>query len=90
MLSEAKCKAEYEKRLKILSPKRILQRLPIALAKSKAGNAFENLLNGIRQVIYNFRIKQKKLLKSIDQYKELNKVIKQNGYYIYEFSLIKK
>ena len=76
MLSEAKCKAEYEKRLKILSTKRILQRLSIALAKSKAGNAFESLLNGIRQVIYKFCIKQKKLLKSIQKYKELNKVIK--------------
>ena len=28
------------------------QRLPIALSKVKAGNTYENLLNGIRQVIY--------------------------------------
>ena len=30
-------------------------------------------------------IKQKKLLKSIQKYNEFNKVIKENGYYIYEF-----
>ena len=30
-------------------------------------------------------IEQKKLLRSIQQYNEFNKVIKQNGYYIYEF-----
>ena len=30
-------------------------------------------------------IEKKKLLKSIQQYDEFNKVIKQNEYYIYEF-----
>ena len=30
----------------------MLQRLPIALAQVKAGNAFENLLNEIRQIMY--------------------------------------
>ena len=39
--------------LKILSPKRKLQRLPIALAQVKAGNTSENLLNKIRQIIYS-------------------------------------
>ena len=39
--------------LKILSPKQMLQRLTIALAQIKAGNTSENLLNGIRQIIYS-------------------------------------
>ena len=37
--------------LKILTPKQILQRLPIALAEVKAGNNSESLLNEIRQII---------------------------------------
>ena len=36
--------------LKILTPKQMLQRLPIALAKLKAGNNSESLLNEIRQI----------------------------------------
>ena len=39
--------------LKILTPKQMLQRLPIALAQVKAGNTSENLLNEIRQVIHS-------------------------------------
>ena len=38
MLSEAKAKATKGTRLKILSPKQMLQRLPIALTQVKAGN----------------------------------------------------
>ena len=40
-------------KLKILTPKQMLKRLPIALAQVKAGNNSENLLNGIRQIIYS-------------------------------------
>ena len=36
--------------LKILTPKQMLQRLPVALAKLKAGNNSESLLNEIRQI----------------------------------------
>ena len=39
--------------LKILTPKQMLQRLPIALAQVKAGNNSENLLNEIRQIIFS-------------------------------------
>ena len=39
--------------LKILTPKQMLQRLPIVLAQAKAGNNSENLLNEIRQIIYS-------------------------------------
>ena len=35
-------------KLKILTPKQMLQRLPIALAQVKVGNNSENLLNEIR------------------------------------------
>ena len=46
-------KQKYGEGLKILSPKQILQRLPIALAQVKAGNKSKNLLNKIRQIIYS-------------------------------------
>ena len=39
--------------LKILTPKQILPRLPIAIGKVKAGNTSENLRNEIRQIIYS-------------------------------------
>ena len=57
MMSEAKSKAKQNETkrtgLKILTPKQMLQRLPIALAQVKAGNNSENLLNEIRQIIYS-------------------------------------
>ena len=39
------------KGLGILTPKQMLQRLPIALVQVKAGNTSENLLNETRQII---------------------------------------
>ena len=49
----------YHTQLKILTPKQIFQRLPIALAKVKAGNTSENLLNQTRQFIYSlYRAKE--------------------------------
>ena len=39
--------------LKILTPKQMLQRLPIALAQVKTGNNSESLLNEIRQIVYS-------------------------------------
>ena len=39
--------------LKIISPKQMLQRLPIAHDQVKVGNTSENLLNDIRQIIYS-------------------------------------
>ena len=63
MVSEAKLKATKGTGLKILTPKQMLQRLPIALAQVKAGNNSENLLNEIRQIVYSF-INEKKLLKN--------------------------
>ena len=40
-------------KLKILWPKQMLQRLPIAFAQVKAGNNSESLLNEIRQIVYS-------------------------------------
>ena len=40
-------------RLKVLTPKQMFQRLPIALAQVKAGNNSESLLNEIRQIVYS-------------------------------------
>ena len=54
--------------LKILTPKQMLQRLPIALAQVKAGNNSESLLNEIRQIVYSlYQSKQitKKLYNNI-------------------------
>ena len=53
MMSEAKAKATKATGLKILTPKQMLQRLPIALAQVKAGNNSEILLNEIRQIVYS-------------------------------------
>ena len=39
------------KGLKILTPKQMLQRLPISLAQVKAGNNLESLLNEIKQIV---------------------------------------
>ena len=39
--------------LKILTPKQLLQKLPIALAQVKAGNNSESVLNEIRQIVYS-------------------------------------
>ena len=53
MMSEAKYRATKGTGLKILTPKQMLQRLPIALAQVKAGNNSESLLNKIRQIVYS-------------------------------------
>ena len=55
MLSDANFDARKNKTerkgLKILTPKRMLQRLPIALAQVKTSNNSESLLNEIRQIV---------------------------------------
>ena len=56
------------KGLKILTPKQMLQRLPIAPAQVKAGNNSESLLTEIRQILYSlYQSKQatKKVYNSI-------------------------
>ena len=68
ILSEVKYKKHYREGLKLLTPKQMLQRLPIALAQEKAGNTSENLLNEIRNITYSlYRAKEnnKKLYNNI-------------------------
>ena len=52
-LTKSKGSGILNTKLKILTPKQMLQRLPIALAQVKAGNNSENLLNEIRQIVYS-------------------------------------
>ena len=66
MMSESKYRATKGTGLKILTPKQMLQRLPIALAQVKAGNNSENLLNEIRQIVYSL-YQSKQITKKIIQ-----------------------
>ena len=85
MILEAKRLAKQEGTgLKILTPKQMLQRLPIALAQIKAGNNSESLLNEIRQIVYSL-YQSKELTKKV--YNTIIKSIKvsyKNGYNLYE------
>ena len=53
-------KQQRGKGVKILIPKQMFQRLPIALVQAKARDTSENLLNEIRQIIY-FLYQEKKV-----------------------------
>ena len=53
MISEAKREVTKGTGLKIITPKQMLQRLPMAVAQVKAGNNSESLLNEIRQIVYS-------------------------------------
>ena len=53
MLSEAKRKTTKRTGLKTLTPKQMLERLPIALAQVKPGNNSQSLLNEIRKIVYS-------------------------------------
>ena len=65
MMSEAKTKATKRTGLKILTPKQMLQRLPIALAQVKAGNNSESLLNEVRQFVYSLYYQSKQTTKKV-------------------------
>ena len=68
MLSDANYNAKQNetkgKGLKILTPKQMLQRLPIALVQVKAGNNSESLLNQIRQIVYSL-YQSKQIIKKV-------------------------
>ena len=55
---------QRSKGIKILTSKKMLQILPIALVQTKAGNKSENLQNEIRQIIYSL-YQEKELTKKI-------------------------
>ena len=71
--SEDKYKAKQGKGLKILSPKQMLQRMPIALAQVKSGNTYENLLNEIRKILYSLHREITKKQITIQQYNRIDK-----------------
>ena len=48
-IAESKYKIKHGTELKILTPKQMLQRLPLALSKIKAGNNSESLIKRFRQ-----------------------------------------
>ena len=73
MILEAKKLAKQETGLKILTPKRMPQRLPIALAQVKVGNKSESLLNEIRQIVY-YLYQSKEITKKV--YNNIIKSIK--------------
>ena len=64
LLFEAKCKTKYGSGLKALTPKQMLQGLPIALTKVQAGTTSETLLNEIRKMIY-FLYRAKEITKRV-------------------------
>ena len=53
ILFEAKRKTTKRTELKTLTPKQMLERLPIALAQVKSGNNLQSLLNEIRKIVYS-------------------------------------
>ena len=53
MMSEAKAKANKGSRIKMLTLKQMLQRLPVAIAQVKAGNNLESLWDEIKQIVYS-------------------------------------
>ena len=67
MMSEAKHRATKGTGLKVLTPKQMLQSLPIALPQVKAGNNSESLLNEIRKIVY-----------SLQQFKQTTKKVYNN------------
>ena len=74
MILEAKKLARQKgEGLKILTPNQILKRLSIALAKIKAGNNSESLLNKIRQIAYSL-YRSKEITKKV--YNNIIKSIK--------------
>ena len=59
------CKTKQGKELKILTPKQMLQWLPVALAQVKASNNSQSLLNKIRQIVYSLYQSKKKKTKIV-------------------------
>ena len=64
MMSEAKYRATKGTGPKVLTPKQMLQRLPIAFAQVKAGNNSESLLNETWQIVDSL-YQSKKITKKV-------------------------
>ena len=74
MILKAKRKAIEGEKLKMLTPKKTLQRLPIAFAQVK-GNNLENLLNEIRQIVYSFYQSKEIIKKAYKLYLRTLKIV---------------
>ena len=57
-------KTKQRKGLKILTPKQMLQRLPVAIAQVKTVKNSKKLLNKIRQIVYS-SYHSKKIIKKV-------------------------
>ena len=57
-------KTKQRKELKILTPKQMLQRLPVAIAQVKTVKNSKKLLNKIRQIVYSL-YHSKKIIKKV-------------------------
>ena len=57
-------KEKEGKGLKLLTPKQIIQRISISLAKLNARNTFENLLNEIRKIMHSLH-REKEITKKL-------------------------
>ena len=68
---DAKQNETKEKGLQILTPKQMLQRLPVVLAQVKAGNNSESLLNEIRQIVYSLYQSKGITKKSVQQHNRI-------------------
>ena len=78
------CYSKQGTGLKILTPKQMLQRLPIALAQIKAGNNSKSLLNEIMHIVYSL-YQSKEITKKVNNnIIKLIKVSYKNGYNLYE------
>ena len=64
-VSEARRQAKKGTGLKILTPKQMLQRLPIAFPQRKASNSSKSLLNQTRQIVYSLHQSKKITKKNI-------------------------
>ena len=71
--SEAKYKTIHGEEMKILTPKQILERLPIAIVQVKVGNTSDNLLNEIRQIIHSF-YRGNKIIKEVKKNNMMNSI----------------
>ena len=64
--------AKEGKKLKILTPNRLLIKLKISLTQTKAGNNLYKLRNEIRQILYLFYQHNKITKKSLQQFNNVN------------------
>ena len=79
MVSEAKYKSNHGEGLKILIPKQIIQRLPIALSQVKSVNTSEKLSKWNHTNHVFFLLSKRNNKKYIQECNKFNKVIKKRS-----------